>query len=195
MEPNRYQQGKIYKIVSPHTEKIYIGSTTKQYLSQRLAKHKSDFKEWLKHGKHNVTSYRLLELGDVEIMLLETYPCNSKDELHKKEREYIENFKDIVVNHVIPTRTKMEYDIIYYNNNLERISERSKQYYENNEDEIKQRVKEYRKNNIEKIKEYDRERHQQLYDCVCGKKQIKKGCKGSHNKTEKHQTYLMIQTL
>ena len=72
-----------------------------------------------------------------------------------------------------------------------------KQYHEhqNNEDEIKQRVKEYRKNNIEKIKEYDRERHQQLYDCVCGKKQIKKGCKGSHNKTEKHQTYLMIQTL
>ena len=42
-----YQQSKIYKIVSPNTDKIYIGSTTKQYLSSRMAHHICLYKKWL----------------------------------------------------------------------------------------------------------------------------------------------------
>ena len=97
-----YQQGKIYKIISPHTDKIYIGSTTKQYLSQRLAKHKSGFKAW-KLGKENkVNSYDLIELGDVEIILLETYPCNSKDELISRERHWYDLNKELSINKIRP---------------------------------------------------------------------------------------------
>ena len=29
-ETNRYNNGKIYKLISPHTDKIYVGSTCKQ---------------------------------------------------------------------------------------------------------------------------------------------------------------------
>lgn len=36
-----YKDGKIYKIVSSQTAKIYIGSTTKKYLSQRMDDHRS----------------------------------------------------------------------------------------------------------------------------------------------------------
>jgi hypothetical protein len=192
-EINKYHNGKIYKLVSNHTDKIYVGSTCKERLCQRLAKHKSDFKQWLKNGKCNITSYRLFELGDVEIVLLESVRCESKDELHKKEREYIEKFKDNILNHVIPTRTKTEYDSIYYTDNIERISERSKQYYNEHKEKIIESVAQYRENNIEKIKAYDKVRQQVLYDCECGKKQIKKGCKGAHNKTKMHLNFLKNQ--
>jgi hypothetical protein len=95
MEPNRYQQGKIYKIVSPHTDKIYIGSTTKQYLSQRLAKHKSNFNNWQRDKGEKIYSFELIELGDVEIILLESYPCNSKDELTSRERYWYDLNKEL----------------------------------------------------------------------------------------------------
>ena len=39
-----YQLSKIYKIVCNITGKIYIGSTTKKYLAERLAQHVYDHK-------------------------------------------------------------------------------------------------------------------------------------------------------
>jgi len=108
MEPNRYQQGKIYKIVSPHTDKIYIGSTTKQYLSQRLAKHKSHFSTYENKGNGaNIGSFELLRLGEVEIILLETYPCNSKDELIAREKHWMDQYNNLV-NKCRPVITEQE---------------------------------------------------------------------------------------
>ncbi len=46
-----YENGKIYKIESHLGDKLYIGSTTKQYLSQRMDKHRTDYKQWL-NGKN-----------------------------------------------------------------------------------------------------------------------------------------------
>ena len=39
-----YEKGKIYKIVCNTTGEIYIGSTTKQTLAQRLSQHVSQYK-------------------------------------------------------------------------------------------------------------------------------------------------------
>jgi hypothetical protein len=44
---NKYQRGKIYKICSPHTEQIYIGSTTEKTLANRLAKHCAEYQKGL----------------------------------------------------------------------------------------------------------------------------------------------------
>ena len=82
--PN-YQDGKIYKIISQHSDKCYVGSTTLKYLSSRMAEHRSSYKNNLP-----ITSKYILELGDYEIVLLELCPCNSKDELHKRERHYMD---------------------------------------------------------------------------------------------------------
>ena len=52
-----YNNGKIYKIepIFEHDEKdIYIGSTTKQHLSQRMAFHRGGYKGW-KNNKQNKT--------------------------------------------------------------------------------------------------------------------------------------------
>ena len=68
-----YQKGKIYRIVCNITGEQYIGSTCVG-LSQRLAKHNSDFNGWKKGSGKIVSSYPILERGDYQIVLIEAYP-------------------------------------------------------------------------------------------------------------------------
>ncbi len=79
-----YSNTKIYKIMSHLGDKIYIGSTTKRYLSQRMDNHRSGYKLW-KHGTQGkVNSYTLFDeygVENCEIVLIEAYPCNGKDEV------------------------------------------------------------------------------------------------------------------
>ena len=96
-----YKQGKIYKIVDLTTENnIYVGSTC-QTLEKRLSGHVKDYK-----CNKYVTSYEVLKNGNYEIQLIENYPCDSKYELFKRERYFIETMN--CVNQVIPTRTNRE---------------------------------------------------------------------------------------
>jgi len=108
--PN-YQQSRIYKIESNLGDKIYIGATCKEYLSQRFQAHKSNYKCW-KNGKyHRVTSFDVFDLYGIEncsIVLLEACPCNSKDEQNAKESHYIRTME--CVNKVIPDRSQKEYE-------------------------------------------------------------------------------------
>ena len=73
---------------------IYIGSTCEPTLARWLAKH---VKSYVAHLKNNsirkTTNFEILENGDYSIILLELCPCNSKDELYKRERYYIESMK------------------------------------------------------------------------------------------------------
>ena len=50
-----YQKGKIYKIESHLGPRIYIGATTKDRLSQRMASHHNSYNRW-KTGKGPKTS-------------------------------------------------------------------------------------------------------------------------------------------
>ena len=146
-----FQNGKIYTIRSFQTEKYYIGSTNHKTLSQRLSKHKSNYREWL-NDKDNtyITSYEIIKYDDCYIELLELYPCNLKAELHKREGEMIRLHKDSLVNRCIPCRTLKEYKI----DNKEIIAAKHKTY-----DNI------YRVDNKQKIRDYKT----QPYHCECGR--------------------------
>ena len=109
-----YQKSKIYKIVCNNTGKQYIGSTSRKFLSYRLQDHKRDFERGTK-----ITSKEIIAGGNYDIILIENYPCNSKDELHKRERHFIETLE--CVNKCVPTRTKKETDKIWRENNKEKI--------------------------------------------------------------------------
>jgi predicted GIY-YIG superfamily endonuclease len=98
-----YQLGKIYKIVDNTNGNIYIGSTCEPTLARRLSQHMCDFKRYLNKKRNFTTSFKIIENNNYNIILLETYPSNSKDELHAKDRYYIEN--NNCVNKQIPTRT------------------------------------------------------------------------------------------
>jgi hypothetical protein len=187
-EYNRYNNGKIYKLVSNHTDNIYIGSTCKDRLCQRLARHKGNYKDWLKTGKNYTTSYELFKLGDVEIILLESVNCETKEQLLKKEREYIDRYKDINVNKAIPITTneeKKEWNKQYFQKNKEKITVRTYEYRANNKEQDKQYHKKYYENNKVSILEKDK----QKYVCECGST-IRIRIKARHIKTLKHQAYL-----
>lgn len=146
MEESRYQNGKIYKLVSNVSDKIYIGSTCNT-LAKRLAEHKKTHKRFT-NGKilNKSSSTELFKLdGEVKIILIEDFPCKSKNELVKRERVHIES--NICVNKKIPGRTKAE----YYEANREEILKSQKQYYEENSQQILKSQKQYYEVNREEI--------------------------------------------
>lgn len=105
-----YSNAKIYKIVSNVSDKCYIGSTNEPTLARRLAKHKSDYGCYKQKNKKNrfMTSFLVLEDASYSIVLLENCPnITSRDELHARERFYIETIP--CVNKNIPTQTSKEY--------------------------------------------------------------------------------------
>lgn len=155
-----YSRGKIYKLECLTTGKIYIGSTTKEYLSQRLTKHVHDFKSWQKGKYGKTSSFEIIEGGNYEISLLEACPCNTKDELLARERHWIKSME--CVNKCIPVRPKGE----HYEENKEKILERCKQYYQENAERIRERNKKWHQENAEKMAEYDKSYRQKNKDRI-----------------------------
>jgi hypothetical protein len=99
-----YQNGKIYEIVGGG--KRYIGSTT-ETLPRRLSKHKAN-KKAHEAGKREWTScYELLDYSDCVISLLENYPCHSKEELRRREGDFIKELP--CINKIIAGRTDKEW--------------------------------------------------------------------------------------
>lgn len=180
-----YQEGKIYRLVCNSTGLTYFGSTGQKYLSQRLKGHISTYKAYLKDNSRDcLTSFKIIENGNYEIILVETYPCNSKDELLKRERYHIENNE--CVNKIIPTRTKAQYradnidtikikDREYKQKNKEIIAIKKKEYSQRKREEQKEKdtqyqiehideISEQRKIYTEKKKEKLKERHKKYYE-------------------------------
>ena len=83
-----YSNSKIYKIVNTVDEEVYIGSTTQFYLSQRMTTHRDRA-----NNLHPERLYKHMSKIGVEhfyIDLLEEYPCQTKDQLLKKnENAYL----------------------------------------------------------------------------------------------------------
>ena len=153
-----YQNGKIYRIDGDGL--TYIGSTTKKYLSSRLAEHKCKYNSFLDGKSNYYTSFEILKTDNYRIELIEKFPCDSKDELTAREGHHIRQMES--VNKNIPDRTQKE----WYQNNKEEIKQKRKEYYENNKNELKQK-----------------------HECECGGKYTYTH-KSQHLKTSKHQNYL-----
>lgn len=141
---NKYQNGKIYMVWTTLGDDKYYGSTI-QNLSMRMAKHRCDYKKKI----INLSVFLIFDkygLENCKIELVLDYPCNSKEELTKKEGEYIRNNK--CVNKRIAGRIDKE----YYEDNKELIHQQHKNHYEDNKELIQQKHKEYREKEDNKIK-------------------------------------------
>ena len=108
-----YSKGKIYKIepICEYDEgDIYIGSTTKDYLSQRMVNHRLDYNRWKRMNRKLVTSYNIFDkygIDNCQIILLESVNANDFNELVAREAHYIKSLK--CVNKLVPLRTDAEY--------------------------------------------------------------------------------------
>jgi group I intron endonuclease len=88
------EYGKIYKITNDVNTKIYIGSSTYQYLSSRMNLHRQMCKDV--SGRRNTVLYNTMrEIGvsHFKIELIEKYTCNTKQELVEREQYWIEQLQ------------------------------------------------------------------------------------------------------
>lgn len=163
-----YQLGKIYKIVDLDSNKCYVGSTCEPTLARRLAKHVGDYKQYLKGKGKYISSYIVLAQDDYDIVLLENYPCNNKDELHSRERHYSQ---------LIPCVNK--------NKNQGLINEMGQKEYK------KQHSQKYYAINKEAIKQHNEQR----FKCQCGCTIQRISDKARHNRSKKHTAWQNMQNL
>jgi hypothetical protein len=149
---NTYKYGKIYKLVSKDSH-YYIGSTTKT-LQKRFSSHKYSIKNNTRGG--NYTYLSSIPLDDINIELIENYPCSTKSELREREDYHIQNalYDKYCLNTYRAFQTdeeKKEYDRLYYSLHKETAKENMKSYYEENKDTIMEYHRKYNEENKEII--------------------------------------------
>jgi hypothetical protein len=196
MAQKDYSKGKIYKIEPLDGEEgdIYIGSTCRERLSQRMTAHRSSYCNW-KNGKLNfTTSYNLFDKYGIEnckIILLELVNATTLDEILSREAFYIKSLK--CINKVIPLRTtkqyhadnKEHYDEIkreWRKNNVDKVKESKIKSYQLNKNSIKEKQKKYYEMNKEIINQKQKEKV--LCECGC---MITFGDRIKHYNTKKHK--------
>jgi hypothetical protein len=180
----------IYKITSPHTDKMYIGSTRRD-LHTRFLQHKRD-------GNHT-RSREIICLGDAVIECLEEVDITLVKE---RERFHIELQREKCVNYQIPLRTQKDWrdenkDYLYqyhhnlYVDNKTEINARNKKNYYENRDRYLERQRAKWNEVKESMNEKKRLQYQNIkvIECECGSKCKKKNYK-THLKSNKHQKYL-----
>jgi len=147
-----------------------------------------------KRAGNNINVYKFVRAKGVwenwDMVCVEDYPCDSKHEMHTRERYWMETLH-ATLNKCVPTRSKnewrennteklkeyaREYNEInsekrnqlsrdYRKNNHERIKEESKIFYKKNAERLKEKQREYHKNNYENIKDSRNEKAREKISC------------------------------
>ena len=166
MDTNRYRNGKVYKITDNAYTKCYVGSTCES-LSQRMARHRKEYRNYLKGCKYFITSFNIFNefgIDNCKIELLENCPCDTVEELRKREGHYKQSLD--CVNKQTPGRTQAE----YREQNREQINQQKRDHYWKNKDAISESKK-------------------HKYTCACGSV-VGIGGKAEHERSKKHQRFL-----
>ena len=95
--PN-YQKGKIYKLISENNDDFYLGSTALEYLSQRIGGHRLKSQ---KYPQRKCYEHILNNGGwsEWKIILIENFPCNTKDEFRQREQYWKDLLKPTLNDH------------------------------------------------------------------------------------------------
>ena len=150
-----YENSKIYKLQHDDGH-FYIGSTINE-LRKRLSQHKGQ-----NRPNQRVYAHIASEWDKVRIVLIEEFSCENKQELLRKEDEYIQKELDNplclnTLHAVLNVEKQREHKREYRAEHLDEIRERDKAYYEENREEIREKQAEYYVKNAETIKEQARE--------------------------------------
>lgn len=172
--PN-YQNGKVYKIVNNENNEIYVGSTAIKYLSNRMGQHRSKYRLWKAGKESKISSCDMFEkcgLENCRVILIENYPCNSKDALRAREDYWIKNTPNCINTKgaIKDFERKKENESIY------RQGEKHKTYQ-----------REYKKSS--KYKEYEKKHKSQIFNCCCGGRTMIDH-KLRHERSSKHKEYI-----
>jgi group I intron endonuclease len=92
MNPQRYKNGKIYKIVNDINDQLYIGSTCLP-LSKRLYNHKKECEREGSSQRQLFVLAREHGWSHFRIRLIEPYPCDDSEQLRMREQQHIDQLK------------------------------------------------------------------------------------------------------
>jgi hypothetical protein len=161
----------LYKLccLDPEVKDIYVGSTRSFRQRKNMHKHNCNTPT---DKAYNFYVYQFIrEHGGFQnwsMISIFTGEFETKHEMHRKEREYIEELK-ASLNKQLPTRTMKE----RYLDNREEVLLKTKEYSITNSESIKIYKKQYYQNNSEST------------NCVCGGRYTQLN-KKRHFKTKKH---------
>jgi hypothetical protein len=143
MDNNRYYQGKIYKLVDNTNGNLYVGSTCEKKLCRRLQKHVCGYKIWKRGGnQRKMRSFDIIKNNDYKIILLENYPCETKEELLAREQYYIDTL--VCVNKNNTYHNKLEYQRKWSVKNREKVNQYVRDWRSKNPDKKKETDRAYR---------------------------------------------------
>ena len=172
-----YKNAIVYKLCcnDVNITNIYIGSTT-NFRSRKNA-HKGNCSN--ENSKsYNLCVYRFIRNNggwkNWDMIEIEKVECNDANELHRRERYFIELMK-AVLNMSLPITTAVE------------KQEKHKEYLLLHREKIlkqsRENTRKYNQNNREKIL-----KTMELFTCECGS-QVSHKHKLRHNRTKKHSTF------
>ena len=101
-----YKNGKIYCIRNNIDDDLYVGSTT-QPLSKRMAYHRKDAKKEINMHYMLYSKFNEIGIENFYIELIEDCPCETLEQLRKREGHYIREMGTL--NGLIAGRTDKEY--------------------------------------------------------------------------------------
>lgn len=164
-QDNRYAKGKIYRLVNSVDDEFYVGSTC-DTLPKRFHGHKQMAKKKISRRVY----VHLNEIGwdNVSIVLVEMYPCGSKMELERRERQVIDELKPSL-NKNLPTRTDAEYR---QDNREERLTKK-KEYYQQTKDKWIEYHKNYRQEHQADLRQKNQEKWNNRTDAEKEKERIR----------------------
>lgn len=171
MTDSKYQNGKIYKIVSDQTCDVYIGSSAQKYLSMRMRQHRDEYNIWKKDNskRQYISSFELLKYDDARIILVENYPCNTKDELRAREEYHRKQYNEAINSYKAHQSHEehLQYMRKWHEDNKEYVAERAKKYRAENRNELLQKKTEYYNKNKEQINGKRREQYKDKAIDLC----------------------------
>ncbi len=110
-KPIDYSKACIYKIVckNPEIKECYVGSTTDLIKRRNCHKYTCNTES---NKDYNIYLYKFIRknygFDNWQVIEIEKFKCESKEELHRRERHFIETL-NATLNTQKPTRTAKEY--------------------------------------------------------------------------------------
>ena len=158
---------------------MYIGSTY-QELKDRFNNHRNMYHLYLKGNFNYVSVFMIFEefgIENCEIQLIEAYPCETQDELRKKEGERI--IGNTCVNRKISGRRQRD----WYTDNKEYVQNIYKTYYQKNHKSLCEAFNLYYQHRKDHVN--------QKFVCQCGGKYTFVN-KNKHLNSIKHKTFSAV---
>ena len=174
---NKYQNAKIYKIISNIHPLPYYGSTVYS-LKRRLQQHEAAYRK-----NRYCSCHLLFDIGDYQIQLVENFACNNRKELQKREQYFIDKYPCI-------NKRRASLNHQDYKEYVKQYREKNKQYFKQYREKHKAQLKIYYKQYSKQYYAKNKAKLKQKFNCKCGGKYTNVN-KARHMRSEKHKRYLI----